>query len=71
MTARYRKLFGAIALLIWVIVYSLLAMAAAIILQVRGGPWTEVAYYVVAGLAWVPPSMIIVKWMQAPDAERP
>ncbi len=68
MTARTRKLIGAVVLLVWVIVYALLAMVVAVILQVNGGVVTEVAYYVVAGLAWVPPAMFVVWWMQRPDA---
>lgn len=68
MTARTRKLIGAVVLLVWVVVYALLAMVVAVILQVNGGIVTEVAYYFVAGLAWVPPAMLVVSWMQRPDA---
>lgn len=62
-----RKLAGTVALLIFVTVYALLAMAAAIVLQVNAGKLTELAYYVIAGLAWVIPAGIIVKWMQKSD----
>lgn len=65
MTPRTRKLIGTVLLLVFIAVYALLAMAAAIILQVNdAGKWAELAYYVVAGLAWVIPAGVIIKWMQ-------
>ena len=64
---RTRKLIGTMALIVLVIVYSLLAMAAAMILQVNNvGYLAELAYYVVAGLAWVVPAGAIIWWMQKP-----
>jgi len=68
MTIRTRKLIGTFLLLALVLVYSLLAMAAAIVLQVSGSKLLEIIYYVVAGLAWVLPAGVIVWWMQKPDA---
>ncbi len=65
MLPRTRKLVGAILLLIVIAVYSLLAMAAAIILQVNEANKTvELIYYVTAGLLWVLPAGWIIKWMQ-------
>ena len=64
MTPRTRKLAGTIALLVFIAVYSLLAMAAAIILQVNSSKAVEALYYVFAGLLWVLPAGAIVRWMQ-------
>ena len=65
MNVRTRKFVGAIALLVFLTVYVLLAMAVAIILQVRGVAGIgETLYYVLAGLVWVVPAGIIVRWMQ-------
>ncbi|MGE5265771.1 MAG: DUF2842 domain-containing protein [Deltaproteobacteria bacterium] len=67
MTPRIRKLVGAILLLVVIAIYSLLAMLAAVILQVNeasGG--VELLYYVVAGLLWVIPAGFIITWMQKP-----
>lgn len=70
MTIRMRKLVGTIALLVLITVYALLALAVAIVLQVRqANHLVEVIYYVVAGLLWVLPAGLIVKWMSAPDAK--
>ena len=65
MPPRTRKLIGAILLLIVIAIYSLVAMAAAIILQVNEANKTvELIYYVTAGLLWVLPAGWIIKWMQ-------
>ena len=65
MTPRIRKLVGAILLLIMIAVYSLLAMMAAVILQVNeANKSVELLYYGVAGLLWVLPAALIIKWMQ-------
>lgn len=64
MRMRTRKLVGTIALLIFVICYSLVAMMVAIALQVNASKFVEVAYYAVAGLAWVIPAGAIIWWMQ-------
>ncbi|MBA4131311.1 MAG: DUF2842 domain-containing protein [Hyphomicrobium sp.] len=65
MTPRIRKLVGAILLLVVIAVYSLGAMLVAVILQVNeANKSIELLYYVVAGLLWVLPAGLIIKWMQ-------
>jgi hypothetical protein len=68
MTMRTRKLIGAFALLVLVTVWSLLAMALAqsVLTDISG--LVATVYYVVAGLGWVLPAMLLVKWMVRPDA---
>jgi Protein of unknown function (DUF2842) len=69
MTQRKRKLIGTIALLALIVVYALLALAVAIVLQVRdANKVAELIYYVVAGLLWVVPAAWLISWMQKPDA---
>lgn len=67
MTQRTRKLVGTVVLLVFLTLYALLAMAAAMVLQVNATKIVELAYYIVAGLAWVIPAGMIVTWMQRPD----
>jgi hypothetical protein len=67
MSIRTRKLIGTILLLLFVAVYALLAMLVAIVLQVNASKVVELAFYVVAGLAWVIPAGILIRWMQRPD----
>jgi hypothetical protein len=68
MRIRTRKLIGAFALLALVTVWSLLAMALAQSALTNINGWVATLYYVVAGLGWVLPAMVLVKWMGRPDA---
>jgi hypothetical protein len=67
MRPRIRKLIGTVALLALVIVWSLLAMALAQVVLVRTSGALDFAYYVVAGLGWVPLAMLLVSWMSRGD----
>lgn len=64
MRPRTRKFVGTIVLLVFLSVYALLAMAVAISLEVNTtSKWIELAYYAVAGLLWVVPAAVVIKWM--------
>jgi hypothetical protein len=67
MTMRTRKLIGAFGLLALVMVWSLIAMALAqsVLTDING--LVAAIYYIVAGLGWVLPAMLLVKWMGRPD----
>lgn len=64
MHPRTRKLVGTIVLLVFITVYALVAMVAAMIQQVNASKTVELLYYVIAGLAWVVPAGLIIRWMQ-------
>jgi hypothetical protein len=66
MPIRLRKLIGAVALILLVTSWALLAMALAQFPVVKANGVIEVVYYVVAGLAWVLPAMPLVRWMSRP-----
>jgi hypothetical protein len=70
MSIRSRKLIGAFALLALAAVWSLIAMALAqsILTDING--FVAAIYYAVAGLGWVLPAMLLVKWMVRPDGPR-
>jgi len=65
---RTRKLIGAVALLMLVSVWALLAMALAqsVLTDISG--LVAAIYYVIAGVGWVLPAMLLVRWMARPDA---
>ena len=69
MPIRLRKLIGAVALLVLVSVWALLAMALAQSALTDISGWIAAIYYVVAGLGWVLPAMPIVSWMLRPDSK--
>lgn len=68
MSIRTRKLIGTLVLIVVLVVYALLAMAVAIVLQVnQASKLAELAYYIVAGLLWVLPAGAIISWMSRAD----
>jgi hypothetical protein len=67
MPMRTRKLIGAIALLILIATWSLLAMALAQFVLASASALVAILYYAVAGLGWVLPAMPLVSWMSRPD----
>ena len=71
MHIRTRKLIGTVVLLVYVTVWSLVAMALAqsVLTDING--FVAAIFYVVAGLGWVPPAMLLTRWMLRPDEIRP
>jgi hypothetical protein len=71
MKIRIRKLIGAVALLLLVAAWALLAMALAqsVLTDING--FVAAIFYVVAGLGWVLPAMPLVRWMAKPDTIKP
>ena len=67
MSIRLRKLIGAVALIVLVVTWALVAMALAQSPVVKANGLVEVVYYVVAGLGWVLPAMPLIRWMSRPD----
>ncbi|MCB1443426.1 MAG: DUF2842 domain-containing protein [Methyloceanibacter sp.] len=67
MSAHVRKLIGTIMLLIFMVLY--LAIAAAIgsgrISEANG--FAQFAYFLIAGLLWVIPAALLIRWMARPD----
>jgi hypothetical protein len=57
---RLRKLIGAVALFVLVIVWALIAMAVAQFPAIRDNTVLSILYYVIAGLGWVLPAMPLV-----------
>ena len=68
MSIRLRKLIGAVALIVLVVTWALVAMALAQAPAIKANGVIEVIYYVLAGLGWVLPAMPLIRWMSRPDA---
>jgi len=67
MNIRTRKAIGTIATVLWLTVYTLIAMAIGGQFVVGNGIAAELLFYVLAGLAWIPVAMLLIKWMTRPD----
>lgn len=67
MSMRTRKLIGTFGLFALALGWSLLAMAFAQSVLTDLNGFVATLYYIVAGLGWVLPAMLLVKWMVRPD----
>jgi len=67
MTIRTRKFIGTVLLVLFMVVYALIAMSLGAS-QFVGGPYIlQVIYFLLAGLAWIIPAGILIRWMARPD----
>lgn len=64
MNRRTRKFVGMLSMLLFVAVYALLVNALAAPILSGANKAVEAVFYFVAGLAWVPPLMVLIKWME-------
>ncbi len=71
MPARIRKLIGGVAMIAFIVVYSLIAMALAQSRPLQEAPaLVQTLGYIVLGLAWTLPLAPLIKWMERPDRGR-
>lgn len=63
MTLKTRKLVGSIVLILWMIVFALLAMVVIAQLPARPHPVLEVLMYAFLGCAWILPLKPVFIWM--------
>jgi hypothetical protein len=66
MTLRQRKFVGMLAIVSFLIVYCLVAMAIGGIVFVGSGVVIETIYFLIAGVAWLPVVMLLIRWMSKP-----
>jgi hypothetical protein len=72
MSRRMRKFVGTLIMLVFVLVYAMVVQAVAVAVLREPNKIVEAIFYCVAGLAWAPPLMILIKWMEGgADPERP
>jgi hypothetical protein len=67
MTVRTRKLIGTVALLAFLILYAWTAAAIGAGRISLAPAWAQFTYFLVAGLLWVLPAGLLIRWMQRPD----
>lgn len=67
MNIRTRKAIGTAAVVLWLTLYALVMMALGGAWIVGRGMAVELVFYILAGVAWIPVAMVIIKWMSRPD----
>jgi len=63
---RLRSFIGTILIIILVITYALLATTFATLLLATSPWWVHFLYFLISGLLWILPAMLIIKWMAGP-----
>lgn len=66
MPRRLRTLVGTVAILAFVMVYALVAMALAESRIVDAPKLVQTIAYIALGLAWVLPVIPLIRWMEGP-----
>ena len=64
MPIRLKKLIGSVLLVALVIVYALTAVTIAAGRLAEAGPVAHLFFFLISGLLWILPAMLIIKWMQ-------
>jgi predicted membrane channel-forming protein YqfA (hemolysin III family) len=67
MRQTHRKLIGTVAILVFVCVYALVAMALAQGRITEAPKLVQTIAYVALGLAWVLPLLPLIRWMERKD----
>jgi hypothetical protein len=67
MRQRQRKLVGTFILLVMLAVYALAAMVLGAVLIPQLSNAGVFLFHAAAGLLWVVPAALLVRWMQRPD----
>ncbi|MGB6346380.1 MAG: DUF2842 domain-containing protein [Methyloceanibacter sp.] len=68
MRMRSRKLIGTVVLLLFLAAYAVMVVSIGAGRIVDASPLARLAFFIVAGLAWVLPAGVLIRWMQRPDA---
>jgi len=65
---RLRKFLGTIVIVALVIIYALVATAVATVLLGDQPWWIALLYFLLTGLLWILPAMVIIRWMAGPPS---
>ena len=67
MRRRLRTFIGTVAILAFVILYALVAMALAESRIIDAPKLVQTLAYLVLGIVWIFPLMPLIRWMERPD----
>lgn len=67
MSGHLRKLVGTIVLLVFLVVYIAIAGAIGSGRIAEANGFVQFAYFLMAGLLWVVPAALLIRWMAKPD----
>ncbi len=70
MSPHLKKLIGTLLTLVWLIVYSLIAMGVGAHILPHAGAAVTFLYYLVAGTVWIIPVGLMLPWMYREPARK-
>jgi hypothetical protein len=71
MPVRVRKFVGMLIIVAIVVLYALVATAVAVAFLGESAWYVHLAYFVLTGVLWVAPAMLVIKWMEKPATGGP
>ena len=66
---RLRSLIGTVVIICLVVIYAVAATAIASATLAQSPWWVHLAYFVLSGVLWILPAMLIIKWMAGPKKQ--
>ncbi|MGL4196430.1 MAG: DUF2842 domain-containing protein [Allorhizobium sp.] len=63
---KFRSFIGTILIILIVSIYALLATTIASATLATAPWWAHLLYFLLTGLLWVVPAMLVIKWMAGP-----
>jgi RsiW-degrading membrane proteinase PrsW (M82 family) len=69
MPVRLRKFIGTILMIILVLGYAWLATTVAVSALGASPWWVHLLYFLLTGLLWILPAMLLIKWMAGPKQQ--
>jgi hypothetical protein len=69
MKIRQRKFIGTVAMIAFLVVYALIAMALGGRYVVGYGQAVELPAFILLGVGWIPFAMVLIRWMSKPDKQ--
>ncbi|KQO76825.1 DUF2842 domain-containing protein [Rhizobium sp. Leaf262] len=70
MPQRLRSFIGTIVIILLVVAYAVIATSFASAALATQPWWIHLGYFVVSGLLWILPAMLIIKWMAGPKQQK-
>lgn len=67
MNQRTRKLIGTFLIVVIALIYALVATTIAAAKLADASGWVHLVYFLLTGVFWVVPAMLIINWMLKPD----
>ncbi|MBK3746103.1 DUF2842 domain-containing protein [Paraburkholderia aspalathi] len=70
MPVRLKKLIGTFLLVGLIVIYAIVATIIAVAHLGEASAWVHLVYFLISGVLWILPAMLIIWWMAKPPRER-